>query len=157
MTSLVVVALLVIPGTATAQGPGGNAGVDEYTETVPAGGGSNPSSDPGGGGSGGSGEDALTPAQVAALEEQGPDGAAAAQLAQSTGPDRASDQRSGDNSGGVSTQPSGESGIVGALGDAADGSESGMGVALPIILGVALLGALGFLVARRSGGTPTGA
>lgn len=149
LTSLAVLVLLAVPATAAAQAPGGNAGVDEYTETIPGGGGSSPSADRDGSGPGGP----LSPAQVAALEAEGADGAAAAALAQSTGPDRA--QQGTERSNGEPAGDSAGGSIPGALGDAASGSDDGMGVALPIILSLALLAALGFVVARRSGGTAT--
>lgn len=159
-TLIAATALLVsaVPAMAMAQG---NAGVDEYTETVPGAGGDKPSMGGGGDGSGeSSGGGPLTPSQVAALEEQGPDGAAAAGLAQSTGPDSKGTPggKEGESFAGTEA-PSGApgsdtsgSGIPGAIGDLAGGSDSGMGLVLPIVLVAALLGAVAFVIARRGGG-----
>lgn len=140
-----------------------NAGVDEYSEQVPGGGGNQPSNpNAGGGGSGGSGDPdggPLTPAQVAALEAQGADGAAAASLAQQTGPDSTAGRGgAGDGSagGGGGSAADDGGGLTEIAGNIAGGSDSGMGVALPLILGAALIGALAFVVMRRRGGGQAG-
>jgi hypothetical protein len=162
--SLAILAMLAAPGVATAQGPG-NGGADEYSETIPGAGGNHPTSPGGGGGGGEPGEPTggggpLTPAQIAALEAAGEDGAAAAALAQSTGRD--TKQTAGKGSGatadedgassGASSGDSAGSGITELVGDVAAGSDDGMGPVLPIILAAALIGAIAFLIVRRGGG-----
>jgi hypothetical protein len=161
----VIVAMLAVPGVAVAQAPG-NGGADEYTETLPGAGGNTPSNQ-GGGGSGGGESGAptasgpLTPAQVAALEAQDEDGAAAAALAEQSGPDRSGGEDTGaagsdgSDTAGSDTAGSGtadDSGIREVVGNVASGSDDGMGAALPIILAATLIGALAFLIVRRSGG-----
>jgi len=170
MTSLVVVAMLALPSVTTAQAQG-NAGVDEYTEDVPGGGGNQPSGENGGssGENGGSGATSdggpLTSAQVAALEAQGKDGESAAALAQSTGPDLKGGKPgkgetngqagAGTEAGASPTEPdSGGSGIGDAVGDLVNGPDSGMGVLLPIILGLTLIAAVAFFLIRRKGRSP---
>ena len=141
---LAIFALFAVPGAAFAQGPGG---ADEYTETLP-----------GAGGNQQSGSGPLTPDEVEALEAQGPDGAAAAEAAQATGPDATAgvggeDTAAGDGDGSSAAASDGESGGAGItelVGDVAGGSDDGMGPVLPIVLAVALIGAVGFLIARRS-------
>ena len=82
------VGLLSVPASALGQG----SGVDVYDEDVPGGNGGNNAggnqgSDDGGGTS--TGVPTLTQGQEAALAEQGADGAAAANLANETGPGNA--------------------------------------------------------------------
>jgi hypothetical protein len=159
IASLVIVAMLAVPGVAVAQAPG-NGGADEYIETLPGAGGNTPSNQ-GGGGSGGGESGAptasgpLTPAQVAALEAQDEDGAAAASVAQQSGRDRSGGEDTGaGGSDGSDTAGSGtadESGIREVVGNVASGSDDGMGAALPIILAATLIGAIAFLIVRRSG------
>jgi hypothetical protein len=159
IASLAILALLVVPGVAAAQGAG-NGGADEYTEIFPGAGGNHPSNTGGGGGEPGepSGGGSLTPSQIAALEAQGSDGAAAAALAQSTGPDAnrgaggASNGAAAGDANGSPADDSGGSGIPQVIGDLAGGSDDGMGPVLPIILVAAAIGALGFLIVRRGGG-----
>lgn len=163
LTSLAVLALLALPGATVAHAQG-NAAVDEYSESTPGGGGNKPSNS--GSGSGSSSGDAssgpLTSAQIAALEAQGRDGAAAAALAQSTGPDGKGQNREGAGSAGLTggggaaneptqAQDSGGPGITEAIGDLAGGSDSGMGPVLPIVLIAAVMGSLAFVVVRRRG------
>jgi hypothetical protein len=171
IASLAIVAVLAVPSTSAAQAPGG--GADQYSETFPGAGGNRPSNGGGSGGAGGSGggqsdpsSGPLTPAQVEALEAQGADGAAAAAAAQSSGPEGApgageDGKAVGGNQGsaaeGNSGSPAGEgdsegSGVPELVGDVASGSDDGMGPVLPIVLAVALIGAVAFLIARRGGG-----
>jgi hypothetical protein len=152
MTILAALGLMAVALPTTALGQG-NAGVDEYVENLPGPGGGDPtaggddSDDPGGGGP-------LTQAEVASLEELGSDGAAAAALAQGSGPQDANDA---DNAGGSRPAPSGDddrSGAAEVLGTLTGNSDSGMGIALPILLGTTLVAALAFLLVRRSRGRP---
>ncbi len=148
-------ALLVLPATAQAQQGGGSA-ADEYTEDVPGAGGNQPSSDDDSGAAAGpSSGGGLPPSVVNDLEAQGADGAGAAKLAQSTGPDKgkgdakdaAASTNPGDSGGGV-----GE--VLNQLAGGDGESDGGMGVALPIILGVSLLAAVTLLLLRRRGTGP---
>jgi len=149
MTLLAAMALLTLglPAVATAQG---NGGVDEYEEVLPGPGGGNESS--GGGDDGDDSSGPLTPAQVSALEEQGSDGAAAAELARQTGSDRDRGP-GGDPLSATADVPDDSSGVAEVVGDLAGGSGGGgMGIVLPIVLGAALVGAIAFVVARRRSG-----
>ena len=133
-----------LPSAALGQG---NAGVDEYVEELPGAGGGNPGK---GGDDPGSGS--LPPAAVASLEDLGSDGAAAAALAQGSGP--AGDGTRNANRPDPSQRDDG-SGIAGDIAGTLTGSsESGMGIALPIVLVAALVAALAFLLVRHSRGRP---
>jgi hypothetical protein len=151
MTILAALGLVAVALPTTALGQG-NAGVDEYVENLPGPGGGDPtaggddSDDPGGG--------PLAPAEVASLEELGSDGAAAAALAQGSGPQDANDA---DNAGRPKPASPGDddrSGAAEVLGTLTGNSDSGMGIALPIVLGATLVAALAFLLVRRSRGRP---
>jgi hypothetical protein len=154
----VLCALLAVPATASAQG---NAAQDEYTENVPGAGGDRPSNEPGSGSPGGG---SLPPGTTEQLQALGADGAAAAALAESTGSDRRGDGRDGPGSGpgsGAAAAADGSSGGGGVgevVEDFVTGSEDddGIGITLPLILGASLLAAIGFLLARRRGGTTAG-
>jgi hypothetical protein len=140
--------VMALPSLAMAQG---NSGVDEYEEVLPSpGGGSDSDSD-----SGESGADEssgpLTSEQVAALEEEGADGEAAAAVAQANGADR-DPESGGDPASPTSTAPADDSGVAEVVGDLASGSDDGMGIMLPIVLVVAALAAIAFFAARRSRG-----
>lgn len=150
LVALIALALTAIPASAVAQD---NAAVDEYTESVPGGGGDTPSNrDPQGGGS------PLPPSVVESLEQAGPDGAAAATLAQSSGGPGQSDDQAGSLASSSShgdRSGSSEGGFGSAVTELLDpGSDSGLGVWLPIILGVAFLAAIAFTVIRRRGSGP---
>ena len=151
---------LVAPSFALAQGiPPDNSGADQYVEGVPGAGGDKPSGGGGGGGAGNGveGEDGsgLSPAAQEALEAEGPAGAQVAEAVGATAPGKGgkgadgakaqdsadSVQRGEDNDGG-----SGIDDVVGSL----TGSDSGgMGLALPAILLLTLLGALALAIVRR--------
>lgn len=172
---LVVFAAFALPGVALGQGAG--SGADEYSEDIPGGGGNQPSNENNGGsggsggGSTGSGGTPLPSGTQGELEAQGGDGAAAANLAQSTGPkgergaNGANDANGGGaGAGGTATSPDGEvavspgsdssgSGVGEVVGELAGGSEDGMGILLPIILGSVLVAAVAFVLIRRSGGS----
>lgn len=148
--------------------PGGNSEADQYVETVP---GSCGDRDPGGGGSDGAGDESsgggrgsgALPERVAEeLEGFGPDGAAAASVARETAPSAGDSGREPENgaareqtaagppssaSGGPSV-PEG-SAVEGLAGVAEGEAEGGLGVGLPIVLAVLLLGALGFAAFKR--------
>ena len=143
-------AALALPSLAMAQG---NSGVDEYEEVLPSPGGEGNDSDSGQPGADDS-SGPLTPEQVAALEEEGADGEAAAAPAQGNGADR--DTGSGGDSANTTPAGSGaddDSGVAGVVGDLASGSDDGMGVVLPIVLVVAALAAIAFFAVRRRGRT----
>ena len=157
--------LLALPAAAHAQD---NSAEDEYTEHVPGGGGDKPSDNPGGGHGNG---DALPPGSEQDLQELGADGEAAANLAQATAPkgrgageQDASDKESSDAQGGGSAAggSEGDGGlsvddgnpVVDVLNVAS--GDDGMGIVLPLILGLSLLAGIGFLLSRRRGGSEAG-
>ena len=109
-----------------------------------------------GAGAGPSSGGGLPPSVVNDLEAQGADGAGAAKLAQSTGPDKG--KGDGARHAAASTNPGDSGGGVGeVLNQLAGGdgeSDGGMGVALPIILGASLLAAVTLLLLRRRGTGP---
>lgn len=163
---LLVIALLglatAVPGTAFAQD---NSAIDEYTENVPNAGGDERNEQAGGGsGGGGDGEEGSNPLPQGTSEElqrKGSDGGAAAALAEATAPkgsaggERSDPGAAGGDRNGSSTEPARSGGddgvpsvsdvVVGLAGSDSDG----MGIWLPILLGAALLAALGFLAVRR--------
>lgn len=160
--------MCAFPGVALGQG----SGADEYTENIPGGGGNTPTNNNGNGSGGGSdgGGSPLPQGAQEALAQQGSDGAAAANLAAETGPNRnATSGKQGGGSGGdgaggglsggegssLSTptkSDSGGSGIGEVVGELAGGSDDGMGILLPIILGSVLVAAVAFVLIRRTGG-----
>src|SRR5207245_928625 len=93
--------------------PPGNSGVGEYLETVPGAGGNTPIGKHGGGrsnatlGRGG----ALSPAAQRALDALGPDGKAAAGVAQQTAPGAATPGSGGAAGGGGSGAGGGSNGV----------------------------------------------
>ena len=148
MTAVLVALLLALPSVAQAQGPPpGNSALDQYQENVPGAGGNQPSS-----GANGGGGSALSPSAQQALADQGPAGVAAASVAGATAPKKAA--KAGGNEGSGSATGTGGSPINNAVDRVVGGGDSGdgMGVALPIILGSSLLGALLLLALRRRGG-----
>lgn len=161
-------------GVAPAAFAQGNSAVDQYQENIPdasgnvdSGNGSSGSGS-GGSGSGSSGSSsASTPvpeSTVDELEQSGDDGAAAAALAQETAPESGGtdgDKSNGDKSNGDRKSSSDDSqdetsAVAGSdkpppsQGESAGASDSGgIGLALPIIFGVALIVALLIFLARR--------
>ena len=134
--------------------PPGNAGVDEYLETIPEAGG-NRAVRPGTGDreerSGGGALDSDTRRE---LESLGDDGREAARLADQTA-QRSEDAGSGPSTG-AGGAPSGAgldgrsgAGLGTVLGQTVSAEDGGMGIALPAILLAALLAAVGLLVLRR--------
>jgi hypothetical protein len=153
VVSLIALLVAALPaGTASAKtgkAPPGQSGVDEYVESLPSSDGSTGSDT----GSGGGSRRGLSPAAARRLAQQGPDGKAVAALTAATGsaprhrpaePGGAADRdvASGGDQGFIS-------GIASAL---TGGSSGGMGIALPIILGVTLLGAAVIGVVRFRAG-----
>ena len=151
-----------------------NSAVDEYTETIPGAGGNHPTGDDRNGG-GDSGNGAQLPgASGDDLRAASPDGAAVADLAEETAPATAAaggegTARGPSGSRGVGegsqaregSSPKDAGGIADTIGTVLTGSpggSGGMGVAFPIAIIAAALGALGVLLyRRRSGDTPRSA
>jgi hypothetical protein len=130
-------AALAVPGTA----PPGVSELDQYSETLLGAGGEN-TIDPSRGG----GEGVLSPSTERQLQQLGPDGRAAARLAQATAPRGDSGTRGGNGDSGSA---------FGALSDALSGAgDDGLGIFLPLILAaVAAAGLLFVLLRRRAGQT----
>jgi hypothetical protein len=165
---LALLATLLLPAVAGAQG---NAGIDQYTETPPTADGESDgaafgaSGNGGGSGSGAEGEggggEPLPADTRDALESLGSDGAAAADIAEATAPSSGSGADGGERGGFEASRPTGEGsgggsgdGIGGVV-DALAGSDSeGLGVTLPLILLLSLLGVLGLVVSRSRTGDP---
>jgi hypothetical protein len=159
--------------------PPGNSGLDQYTENIPGAGGNHPTGGGGshhpGGGGGGSGS-SVTPGVAHTLDSQGPAGQGAASLAAATAPDVGGNAPAGHGgkSGGsanakggsgttASGAASGGNAAPGGSGSGVDaiaaeltgsGVDNGMGIFLPIILGAALIGALGLVALRLRRGPP---
>jgi hypothetical protein len=155
--ALLCFALLAAAAQAqTTNAPPGNSGVDEYLESVPGSTGNTPSRD---GGSNSSPGATLSAAARKSLAAQGPDGKAAAALAEKYGVSRAQrvkPARPSSTSGSKrpttsSDAPKGRS-VASSLSSAVlpSGSAGGLGPALPIILAsTAVLGA-GVVLIRRA-------
>jgi MYXO-CTERM domain-containing protein len=147
------------PATAQEQvAPPGNAGVDEYLETIPEADGNRPVRPPAESGGQG-GLDADTQRE---LESLGDDGEAAARLA-----DRAARQSGGTGSSDKAPVRDGETGASAdsldgtsgaglgtVLGQTVSAEDGGLGVGLPILLAVTLLGAVAIVVVRRRRSRP---
>jgi hypothetical protein len=147
---------MALPAAAGAQDvPSGNSGIDQYRESIPAVGGNKPTgpNSSGGGSASGTGSASgsgtapggaqVSPEGAQSLEKRGPEAEDAAAAAAATDPNASQSQ--GDFASAAPT--SGDSGDSGP----------GMGVVLPIIIALALAGALTFAVLRRRRGTPPGA
>jgi hypothetical protein len=156
ITALLALALLAPAGAAAqspqTNAPPGNSAIDEYLETVPTAGGDATPRPPG---AATGGEQVLTQAQRAALERQGPDGKALADVVDATAPSRgavkgthaqAEPVASGSHDSGRSPLTS----TVSAAFGADDGR--GLGVGLPLILLSSLLGVIALAVLRRRRG-----
>ena len=149
-----ILCLLCVAGTTPASAqeqvaPPGNAGVDEYLETIPEAEGNRPARPSTEAPTGQAGIDARTRRE---LESLGDDGEAAARLADD-GIRRSSGSSSAGTGAGSSSAESLDgaagTGIGAALGQTVSAEEGGMGVALPILLAAALLGAVAIVVLRR--------
>ena len=155
-TLLTAFAIALAPASAAWAGSG-NASVDQYTEHVPTAGGG------GGSGGGGSGQSSIPQSTQQSLDTQGAAGQAAANLAESSAPSAPvkRDSKAGNSGHGqrsrvdaVGTSSPGSSGGD-AIGQAVKGdSDGGLGVLLPIILVVSVLGAVAIVAARRRGAGP---
>jgi hypothetical protein len=149
--SLTVLGLLLLPAASGAKNvPPGNSGADQYSETLPGAGGNEQTNSGGGGGNPSSSQPALSPAAQESLEELGPAGRAAADLANRTAP-RGAGKTAGRNGGAATRQnPSGSSAVLDVFKQAGGSSDSGgMGIALPLILAGSALAAFLFLRSRR--------
>lgn len=140
-----VVALVVALGLAApaiaqqVNAPPGNSAVDEYLETVPEAGGNQPTNS-------NNGRTPLPAAARRALERSGPDGQAAADLAERGGADAAPQRQPPATA--VTPRAAG-SGVVDPLRRAAGGSDEGMGLMLPILLAAGAIGAVMAVLWRR--------
>jgi hypothetical protein len=149
---------------ATRSVPPGVSGATQYTETLPGPGGEESTHQIGAEGRhpGASAKDKLGEQNAGRLEELGPEGKAAANLAAAgvTGSgDGPSAGRRGVGSGGEkgatdagtgASEPSGSSPVGQLLGEVTGTSGSqGMGALLPLLIAAAALVAVGFLVGRR--------
>jgi hypothetical protein len=145
LTLLVALLLFGTPAIATARqtnAPPGNSAIDEYLETVPEATGNGVPKPPGAGAA----ATPLTPAQRARLQRLGPDGKTLANVIDGTSPARATPSKGTADA----LSAKGRSPIGGIL-DAGGGHDGGggMGVVLPAILLVSLLGIVALVVLRR--------
>lgn len=171
---LSIAGLLAVPAAATAaQGniPPGNSGGNQYTEGIPGPGG-NQRTHGGGGGQNGQGSSPLSPSARQALAGRGALGERVAALAAATGTGHrvgggqtagaAGKGAAGKGAGGkgqskggngAASGGNGDSGLLSAVKHAVGDEDSGgMGIVLPLIIGLSLLGALAIVLARRRGG-----
>jgi hypothetical protein len=143
--------VLALPSSSPAQCgdrvQGGNSEIDQYLESVPGAcgdqrpEGGEPETDRAG---------SVPPSAAAALEALGPDGSAAAALAEATSaPDRDADP--GDRAeSAASDSPSGAAAVGQALSGSAD--DGGLGWLLPLILGLVAAGGAALVIVRRRRG-----
>jgi hypothetical protein len=150
---LTLFAFLALPGLALAGGDGPAAG-EEYILDIPGADGNEPGTPSGTSDTAPDSGSALPSGTEDELIQEGSDGAKAAELARETGPGDGG--QSGGGSPDVEPVPEADgSGVGDVVADLASGSDSGMGVFLPIVLVLALAGALAFVVWRRRGtGSP---
>jgi hypothetical protein len=154
--------------------PPGNSGINQYVESYPTASGnqptnrvhrhngshgSGPTAGAGGGGGGGGGTGGgggVSNATASALAAQGPSGAAAASLAQATAPSHPRVHRQpvagprviqGNPVAAVGGSPSAASSIFKAL--TGSSTSGGLGLLLPVLLIIALVGAAGLAVLRH--------
>jgi hypothetical protein len=155
MFAMLLAGLLLVPGsTAAGQAPPDNSGLDQYIEDTPGAGGDQQ------GGGGGSGDPKDLPEQSTSALESQPGGAAALDLAARTAPgggDNSHGDKGGKGGDGAKDAPhstaaptDSDSGVSSVVSEVTGGADSGgMGLALPIILAAALVGALVVVVTRR--------
>jgi hypothetical protein len=141
-TLLLLLVLLAFPAGATAQRqnvPPGNSEVDQYVESVPDGTGNSTVTK-------GERNGVVDAATRAELEALGPDGALAADLAESTGAKGTSGEGERLPRGIQVDEP--QTAVLPGLSEALSGSSDGLGILLPLLLlGTLILSA--FAVARR--------
>jgi hypothetical protein len=157
MLRVIVIALLAlavaVPTAEAQNAPPGNSGIDEYVEAVPSASGPKPTNK-----SNGDQAKVLTPTQQKALERQGPDGQAAAELAQrfgTPGTGKAHAKRSGkgqrQNNAVVQVdKPAGDS-VASSLSKVVlpSAGSGGLGPALPIILVAIAAAGVAVAILRR--------
>lgn len=142
LTVLIVGLGFAVPaGAQQVNAPPGNAGVDEYLETVPEAGGNRPATRDSGG-------SRLSAGTRQRLAREGSDGRAAADLAARSGPQADEEEPSA----AVSRR---NDGLVRPIVRAAGGSDDAMGLWLPILLALAAAAALAVVVLRRRCGSAT--
>lgn len=144
---IVLILSLGSPAGAAQVSPPGNSGVNQYSETLPGAGGDQPSSDAGSGSAAANGGSSLSPEAQRALQDQGPAGAAVADLASKTAPRVPNSGAQGDRDS--SNSSGGDSAIGAGVDQLAGNDASGMGIALPIILLLTLIGAAAIFAMRR--------
>jgi hypothetical protein len=147
----VVCAALVFPASAAAIrcAPPGNAGVDQYFETVPGSSCNRPSNGPGSGPGSGS-QGSLPGGTRRQLAAQGPVGQAVTRLVSSNGANGSGSRSGANNGAGTALAASGDGTLSALLDPVLSGSSSGgVGVLLPVFLGCALVLALLAVAARR--------
>ena len=158
LLAMVVLALAAPSAATAATAPPGNSEVDQYTETLPGPSGNNtvdPPANP-------KPEDSvLPPGTRGDLEKFGPDGAAAAGLAESTAPDAPSGDAqgaakpSGGGSGGSAAaggagDAKGDSAVKGVLEALTGTNGDGLGVFLVLILAAVAAMGIGHVLLRRA-------
>jgi hypothetical protein len=145
LAGLLATLLLVVAPIARADrvsAPPGNAGVDQYFETVPSATGNRPPDSSGTSGSGHRSGGGPVPARTQRrLERLGPAGRATAALAQQTAPPPRAAHPQATSGGGSSLAA-----ILHALGG---GDSGGMGLLLPAILIATSMAAAGIAILRR--------
>ena len=154
---LALCALSACAGSAAAapgRVPPGNSGAAQYTETLPGVGGNQTTSGVREGQSGrqGGAAHSLGAGQAARLEALGKEGADAARLAANgEPPGSAGGNGARGTGGGEGSAPPGNASGLAQVVSAATGTSgsSGMGLLLPLLIAVGVLGALAFLVIRR--------
>ena len=143
---LALFAFFALAGLALAGGNGPAAG-EEYILDIPGANGNDPGSPAGTSPDSGS---ALPTGTEDELLQEGADGAEAAELARETDPGGGGQTNGGSSDGDQAvTGVDDGSGIGDVVADLASGSDSGMGLFLPIVLVLALGGALALVVWRR--------
>jgi hypothetical protein len=166
-------AMAVLCGPTAAAPPSSNSAINEYQETLPGPGGGQASNggNHGGGGtqganqtgssnnSSGGGSSASSPLPARAVRQlaaHGAPGKALSDLAQKTGSVAGSGSGKGSDTAAGSGMGGGSSGFLDSVGRALSdfirGSDTGLGAGFPILLAVALLGAVGVLMTRHHRG-----
>jgi hypothetical protein len=161
-----LIAVVPVACASAAIVPPGNSAATQYTETLPAAGGEEAHRTNGQGEKAGKGGESAVPASTAAeLQELGPEGKAALELAKAGAPKQSKHQKKkkdgatspgsppGSGSGGGGSSASGGSSAVGeVLGGAAGTSSGGLGFLQPLILATIVVIAGAYFLRRRRGG-----